>query len=671
MKKFKLKELNINNFKGIKSFSLKPEGNHIFINGKNASGKTTLFDAFTWLLFGRDSMNRTQFEIKELDEQGKVVRHGVNHTVEGKFLLDDEEKTFKRVYREEWTKHRGSVKEVFTGHTTDYFVDDAPAKKKEYDDAVKNIISDEVFKLLTNPIHFNEHLDQKKRRKFLLNMIEDVTEQDVVEFSQSKTLENFIEKLNGKDIEKVQEAINSKKKEINKELDTLPVRIDEIELSLPDVTGLNEEKLKQDIEAIDKDIEEKQSIISNIKNGGQISEYKKELSNLDMEITKLRNSHDMESNEKIHQLKARMQEKESNVRILNSKIDSAQDFMKDADHLVNRYNEQLDKLRHQWKEVNSQEFEHNEDCNCPTCGQELPQDQINEAREKAENQFNEQKAEKLESIMQEAKSIQSRIDDSKKQQEKFQNNIEKYTKEIELYTAEIEKNKQAIEEMESNKSDITENPEYVSKLKEKEELETKISNEQESSQDAIIPVQGEISKLQDDKKAIQDDLNKFDKVRSSDDRLKELYEKEKELQSEYEELEHQLFLTEEFNQNKAELLEAKINEKFEIASFKLFEEQLNGGLKETCETLYKGVPYNKGLNNAARINVGLDIINTLNKQYGIEMPIFIDNRESITELTETEAQTINLVVDKNAENLEIKNDLDLTGIDIGTTSASA
>src|SRR5690606_24418066 len=123
---------------------------------------------------------------------------------------------------------------------------------------------------------------------------------------------------------------------------------------------------------------------------------------------------------------------------------------------------------------------------------------------------------------------------------------------------------------------------------------------------------------------------------------------------EYEKLEKELFLTEEFIRSKADLLEERINAQFKYATFKLFEEQLNGGLRETCETLYEGVPYNRGLNNAARINVGLDIINTLNKRYGIQVPIFIDNRESVTDLIEVESQIISLVVDKNAETLEIE-----------------
>src|SRR5690606_13079503 len=141
------------------------------------------------------SMNRTQFEIKTLDKDGKVKQHGINHEVEGTFELDGKPITFKRVYKEEWTKHRGSAQKTFTGHTTDYFIDDVPVKKKEYDSKVNEIISDDIFKLLTNPTYFNEQLDQKQRRRILMDMIDDVTDLEVAEHSKDKELFDLIERL--------------------------------------------------------------------------------------------------------------------------------------------------------------------------------------------------------------------------------------------------------------------------------------------------------------------------------------------------------------------------------------------------------------------------------------------------------------------------------------------
>lgn len=113
-------------------------------------------------------------------------------------------------------------------------------------------------------------------------------------------------------------------------------------------------------------------------------------------------------------------------------------------------------------------------------------------------------------------------------------------------------------------------------------------------------------------------------------------------------------MTEEFVRTKVHLLEEKINSKFKYARFKLFKDQINGGLEETCETLYEGVPYSSGLNNAARINVGLDIINTLNDYYGITAPIFVDNSEAVTKLINTNSQILSLIVSEKDKQLRVE-----------------
>lgn len=150
------------------------------------------------------------------------------------------------------------------------------------------------------------------------------------------------------------------------------------------------------------------------------------------------------------------------------------------------------------------------------------------------------------------------------------------------------------------------------------------------------------------------DLVKFDGVRRAQMRVMELEKQERELAAEYERLQHELFLCEEFTKTKVSMLDAKINSKFKLARFRLFEDQINGGIKEVCDTLYKGVPYDGGLNNAARINVGLDIINTLGEHYGFSAPIFVDNAEAVTKLIGTDAQVIRLVVSEADKRLRIE-----------------
>lgn len=655
MKAFKLISLNIKNFKGIKHFSLDAKGNDLVVRGKNGTGKSTLFDAFTWLLFGRDSMNRTQFEIKTLDENGNVKQSGIDHEVEGVFSINDRSITFKRVYREVWTKKRGTAQSEYKGNTTDYFVDEISVKKKDYDEEVNSIISDETFKVLTNPLYFNEYMDRNKRRKILINMIDNVSNMEVAEKSGSKELPSLIARINGRDIEKYQATIKGKQLEINKELDRIPIRLDEIELSLPDTTGLNKDELNHNMDSINKKIEEKDLEINNIRSGGQLSEYQKQLSNIDMELTKIRNNHDHEENERFYKLRASLQEKESNVKLLESKNKS----VKESIDYNNKWHEELkaeiNGLRNEWIEVDQEKFEHDGECTCPTCGQGLPEEEIEKAREEAERQFNDKKATKLELIVNGANHKKKQQEEIEEDNEKHKRSIDKREKEIDSYKLDIEKINRDIKKIEENKSDITENKEYNSKLEEKRALDQKIKDMTASTDGAIKDIEEEKNDLYTRKKSIQDDINKLNDSFRSDERIKELEDQEKKLSVEHEELEKELFLTEEFVRSKVEWLEERINSKFKYARFKLFEEQINGGLKEVCETIYDGVPYNGGLNSASRMNIGLDIINTLNSRYGIKVPIFIDNRESVTELIDVESQMISLIVDKNAQKLEIDN----------------
>ena len=120
-----------------------------------------------------------------------------------------------------------------------------------------------------------------------------------------------------------------------------------------------------------------------------------------------------------------------------------------------------------------------------------------------------------------------------------------------------------------------------------------------------------------------------------------------------ENLEQQLYLTEQFIRTKVQLLEDRINNKFELARFKLFDVQINGAVVECCETTYRGVPYSS-LNRGARINVGLDIIRTLSKHYGFNAPIWIDNAEAVTHLIEIDSQVIRLLVSEQDEKLRVE-----------------
>ncbi|MES1046344.1 hypothetical protein HYI36_00760 [Bacillus sp. Gen3] len=652
MKTLKLLELNLKNFKGVKSFTLQANGENVKTFGDNATGKTTLFDAFVWVLFDKDSQNKKDFSIKTLDSKGNEL-HGLDHEVEAKFLIDGRPLTFRKVYSEKWTKKRGSPQSEFTGHTTDYFIDGVPSKKKEYVDKVATIVDEEVFKLLTSPSYFNEQLKWLDRRKTLLQVAGDVTDEEVI--ASQKSLADLPAILEGRSIEDHRKIIAAKRKEINEQLEKIPVRIDEINLGLPDLSGLNKQMLEGAINQINKDIEEKTDQISNIRNGNAITQKQKAIQEIEIELLHIKQEHESGSKGEVYKLKARIQEEQSNVSILNSKLENLKNQKRYNDDNIKRIEESLVQLRQEWHEVNSQEFVHTDACECPTCGQSLPEEQITAARDKALSQFNLTKAKKLEDINEKGKQ-------GNEQKQKFLTDNESLSKEYEKMNSQVsDKNEllskldEQLKALEGNINDITENDQYVVKLQEKSNLERELNDLRSFAQESILSIQEEIAKLKSERDQYQQDLNKFSIVDQSQKRIDELTQQERKLAAEYEKLEKENFLTEEFIRTKVNLLEKKINSKFKYARFKLFEEQINGGLKETCVTTFNGVPYDSGLNNAARINVGLDIINTLSEHYGLLAPIFIDNREAVTKLIETKSQTISLVVSEKDKVLRVEN----------------
>ncbi|MGV8131376.1 MAG: hypothetical protein ACP5N7_04740, partial [Candidatus Pacearchaeota archaeon] len=135
-------------------------------------------------------------------------------------------------------------------------------------------------------------------------------------------------------------------------------------------------------------------------------------------------------------------------------------------------------------------------------------------------------------------------------------------------------------------------------------------------------------------------------------RINELSEEERKLAQELAKLERQEILTETFIRAKSDILEQRVNGMFSLVKFKLFNEQINGGLTETCVPTIYGVPF-PDANNAAKYNAGIDIINALSKKYSVTAPIFIDNREGINRIIPTNAQIINLIVSKD-EKLTIR-----------------
>lgn len=640
----KLTKLELLNFKGIKSFAININGD-VVIRGDNATGKTTVFDSVCWLLFGKDSLDRADFEIKTLD--GGEPIHKVNHEVTGTFTLDEGGTVeLKRVYREKYSSPRGG-EVTLTGHTTDYFVDGVPKKEKEYKEMVSSLVDESIFKLITNPLYFNETYSWQNRRKLLLEMCGDISDEDVI--ASHSDLKALTDILSGHSVDDHRKVVASKKSTINKELDMLPVRIDEALRGKPEVTA-DPEVLRINIDTLNADIEKLENDKTLLQNGHSIVDKRAELKDVQRKIMARETELQMEY-KKQYSLKSNEYDSVvAEIHNMTSKLKDVRrrriDANKEIDYLQNTVNE----LSLEFEAINKEAFATDIDTNCPTCGQPLPEDQIKSSRDKAELNFNKQKSKRLEEINNMIGLKNNAIANIK---EKLQE-LDAEVKNTDGIDAKERRKADLINEIELLKPPVLEDDEVYSDLKAEElMLQMAIDDDNSDHSEEITELEIKISANKTERMKLEQELNKFAEIKRIDIRVSELEAKQAELSEEKMKLDEASYLMDEFVKAKVNMLEESINARFKLARFKMFNVMLNGNVEECCETTYKGVPY-RSMNNAARINVGLDIINALTSYFKVNAPVFIDNAEAVTDFIPVNSQTIKLIVDESESQLVVK-----------------
>ena len=634
-----LKSLKLHNFKGIKDFEV--EFGHVTdIKGKNGLGKSTIFDAFNWLLFDKDSQGRKNFEIKTLDETGEPL-HKLEHTVEGNLIIDGIQLTLAKTFKEKWTKKRGQATQNFSGHETKHYINGVEVIKKEYEEKIKEIMDEGLFKLVTNPMYF-PNLNWKEQRTIVQEIIGTIDDERVINYNSK------LAPLKGAYTDSINEYNARTKasiKKINDEIKLIPARIDECNNNIVDIDFTELEARKKEVEKKINDIDER--IEDSSKGNDVLLEHKQNLFNLKQEYQeKLNHARVVASNGK-DKLINKLQVKKDELREVNSvmknysyEIEKEEARKRSYETSLIGINEKLNKLRNKWKEVKSRDFEV-ENKFCKYCGQELPTHDI----EQLEEIFNLNKSKELETICTNAYK-------AKKEKEELEEKIEKIkeiNKETKEQSEEANKNKKALEE-------------------EIKEIQTEIDNfivPTDINFDGKVQLEREIELVEEDiknfktldntelkaeKQVLKAELAQINSKLAGKEnnerlkeRIKELDAEEVELAQKVAKLEGQLFLCEEFTRTQVELSEGMINKKFKNIKFKLFKELINGGLEETCEILCDGVPYGNA-NTASQINAGLEVIKTLSDHYGIHAPIFIDNAESVNKIIDLESQIIKLTV---------------------------
>lgn len=648
----KLKSLKLKNFKGIKSLELVANGQDLRIYGDNATGKTTVYDAFLWLLFDKDSQNRSDFAIKTLNKNGEPIHH-LDHEVEGVFEVDGDTVELRKVYREKWVKPRGKVEQEFSGHETDHFIDGVPVKKNEFVARVGQIAPEDQFKLLTSPTYFNEQLGWQKRREMLLEVCGDVTDEDVIKSNEALAkLPGILGKRSLKDHKKV---ITARRTEINKELDRIPVRIDEVTSGLPDISAIeNPTAIETDLEKLTKAKAAKESELTSLLSGGNQGEIKRQMAEIEAQMLTIETAYKWEHAKKVGEVESNIKVCQDAIRDVQRKISSKTDDLEHSQERIKATEKRMTELRDKWHEVNAWESQSKANETCPTCGQNLPPEKVQETKERLLAEFNTTKALTLEQINEEGKAKKSELEKTLLAIKDLEKEIADLESRLDLLAEDNAKLNADVAKLNATFDDYKDLPEYKKLVTEKDKLQKALDGDQLAIEPEKERIEAEIKSLNEAADAILKAKANLELHQQGEKRIRELEAQQTALATEFEKLEQELYLIELFIRTKVGLLTERINSKFKFARFKLFEEQVNGGLAEVCETTYNGVPYSSGLNNGARINIGLDIINTLSEHFGFSAPVFIDNREAVTELIDVNTQVISLIVSEQDKTLRIE-----------------
>lgn len=637
MKNVRLKQMKLQNFKGIKDLSIDFSLLDTNIYGRNATGKTTIVDAFMWLFFNKDSSGASDFDIKTKTASGEYI-HNLEHSVEAVVEVNGTETKFMKVYKEKYTKQRGSTTATFTGHTTDYFVDDVPKKKKEYDALVNDLFDSKYFQIITDPFFFNEKMKWQDRRSLLIDICGDVSDEVVIASNSDLAPLNGV--LASKSVDDYRLQLKSQMKPINDELKAIPIKINEAQLAIPsDIEAVDEAKLDYINEKINDLESKKQTVLS----GGAVADK-------ETELIKLRNQKLMLQQEvpDIKSLKDELYAFCIKEDTLQRKIERAKNDI-DFKRKQQENNEMLrDDLRKKYVKVNAMQYDESQNI-CPHCGQQLPPDQIAGFMEK----FNINKSNELEKINTDGKALKEEFD-------KRADDINTLSTEIETYQKHINDLQDSIKEKQKEIDNIQESfkAEQQPKIDAIDEqiinVEREIDMLKSDTSTSTDAIDEEISTLKEQRSQIESIKAKINVAETQKKRIAELEAKEEQLADEYNNLDQMVYLTDLFIKTKVKMLTEKINSHFKLCNFKLFDEQINGGLNEVCEVTVNGVSYSN-LNTASKINAGLDCINTISEFAQCRFPVFLDNAECINKPLEIQSQLISLFVTEHDNKLRIEN----------------
>lgn len=642
MTEIKIKRLSLENFKCHESLTLDLMGGNASVYGDNATGKTSIYDALTWLLFGKDSLGNGEknIEIKPLDASGEVRDHLAVTAVEAVLLVNGEEISLRRTYKEIWSTRRGSSEPVYDGNTSEYYVDGVPCKKNAFQNRVGELVSEETFRMLTSVSYFAKDIPWQERRAVLFDVAG--VQDDTQILATDARFEPLVEGMGKLTLDGYKKKLLSEKKGFVGTKTEVPARISECQKTIDDTRNLDFAGARVELDALNRQKEQLTQQIIAIEHNGAADQKRLEIREVQLQIDTLNSENNaFRKSQTVGSLCAadirrdisRMQ---STVAHKKTLLEAAEKSLSNCDRLIAD-------LRNKWVQINGEVFTGG---NCPTCGQALPADKLQRSMEA----FERNKANRLREVEQSANAqieVKAQTEDR----------CTELREGIASLEAQIQERNADLENMEAIQPEIKDMDDYAERMKVLRDTHTALSQELAdmmlNSAGAKEKLRQQIEEINEQLKVHMAVIGKESVLEYAQKRIESLREDATNTAAALDAIDKMLFLMDEYSRYKTRFVEESINNLFRIARFRLFREQANGGVEDRCDVVLDGVPY-INVNNGARINVGIDIINTLSSAYGVRVPLFVDNAEGVTRLEESQAQIIRLVVSEKDKELRVQ-----------------
>jgi hypothetical protein len=643
-----IERMEIKAFKGIRELTLDLRGQSAIIAGRNGTGKTSIYDAFLWLLFGKDSRD-ARADVKPLDKEGNRIS-GLDCEVTALLAIAAGRGTpartveLRKQWHEVWSKPLGGAQPVYARDETLCWINGAPKKiDKEYQPFVLSLVGEDetVFKLISSHEAFMR-LGWADRRKMLIKITGGDADTELLALPEFASIPDT---LGGSDPEDAKKRLLEQRKRHNDQLKLTPARIDELERTLQPVTETEVAEARKQAVAAEQEIAVIDAELSgNAEAAAQMNQLLAHKGRLESELITIKGKLQMDQQNRANRLRL----DDSDLTNAKARREAAMQENREAaarnEQAIAQHGATRASLLDEYHALEASQYNppENMDTTCPTCGQALPEAQAEAVREAHRIAWQRQKAADMQAIVRKGKEAKEAIDTLTQDSEARKAQNVKLACEIADMDTAIASVRVRLQGLDGTQVDPETDPAYAAIAVELDTVNKAI---------AAIGTDQRAQTLREQRRTLVSgmDAHRAILARAAEgervrERIAALHQEKTDIGIKLMEVETQLALLGRFVSARCTAMEEAINRQFTTIRWKLFDIDKSGNIRDCCDATVNGVPYGGGLNNAAEINAGIEIIRVLSRAYGVTVPCFVDNAEAVNHVMQTDGQMIQLRV---------------------------